>query len=127
MKEESPELLTMATAGDRESPRVRIHSLNFVPCFTTCVVSPLSADPVATGQASAVVTAVDEWWDVEQAAAYLKLKPKTIREGAAKGTLPGHKYPFGSSRGRWRFKAVELDEWLTRKPHKQRQKGQSVW
>ena len=56
----------------------------------------------------------DEWWDAKQAAEYLKFTPKSVRNGAAKGLLPGHKYPPHSRRGCWRFKKAELDKALTK-------------
>lgn len=67
------------------------------------------------------------WWTCEQAAEHLGLSPKTIREGAAKGTLPGHKYPLNSKRGRWRFRRDELDSWLTKKPTVRKTKGVAPW
>ncbi len=69
----------------------------------------------------------DDWLETEQAAVYLNLTPKTVREGAVKGTLPGHKYPLNSRRGRWRFKRDELDSWLSRKPRVRPTKGISAW
>ena len=88
-----------------------------------------SAMPTATSSDDSMKTVVldSDWLETEQVAAYLHLTPKTVREGAARGSLPGHKYPFGSSRGRWRFKASELDDWMTRVPRKTRLKGASVW
>jgi excisionase family DNA binding protein len=69
----------------------------------------------------------EDWLETEQAAVYLNLTPKTVREGAVKGTLPGHKYPLNSRRGRWRFKRVELDSWLSRKPRVRPTKGVTAW
>jgi excisionase family DNA binding protein len=74
-------------------------------------------------------TAGDGWLDVEQVAAYLKLTPKTVREGAAKGTLLGHKYPPRCIRGRWRFKKDELDKGLAKRCGSPRRAPveQTVW
>lgn len=69
----------------------------------------------------------DGWWKCEKAAAYLGFSPKAVREGAFKGTLPGHKYPANSKRGRWRFKRDELDGWLSKKPTVRKTKGATVW
>jgi len=69
----------------------------------------------------------DEWWETERVASYLRLKPAAVREGAARGRLPGHKYPLNSKRGRWRFKQEELDLWLQRKPQARQKKGVTVW
>lgn len=71
--------------------------------------------------------AADEWMETDQAAEYLKLTCKTVREGAVKGTLPGHKYPANSRRGRWRFKKMELDDFLNRKPRHYSTKGVTAW
>lgn len=92
-------------------------------------------NPVADGNQSAVPQAVPSddtdtssgYWNCEQTAKYVKLTPKTVREGALKGTLPGHKYPAQSSRGRWRFKREEIDRWLSRKPQEHKTKGVTVW
>jgi len=67
------------------------------------------------------------WWTTEQAAAYLKLKVKTVREGALRGRIPGHKYPEDSPRGVWRFKKRELDRFLTGKAKKAPQKALEAW
>lgn len=70
----------------------------------------------------------DAWMETEQVAAYLNLTPKTVREGAARGTLPGHKYPAKCIRGRWRFKKDELDRSLIKRcGSRNRAVEQSVW
>jgi hypothetical protein len=69
----------------------------------------------------------DVWWDCEGAAAYLHMTPKSVREGAARGTLPGHKYPLNSKRGRWKFRRDELCAWLSRKPIVRKTKGVTLW
>lgn len=74
-------------------------------------------------------TDVDEWLETEQVAVYLNLTPKTVREGAARGTLPGCKYPPRSIRGKWRFKKDDLDKFLKRRqpPARQQAIERSVW
>ena len=67
------------------------------------------------------------WWTTEQAAGYLKLTVKTVREGAVKGRIPGHKYPENSQRGVWRFKKRELDRFLTGRAKKAPQKALESW
>ena len=71
--------------------------------------------------------ATDDWMETDQVAAYLKLTPKAVREGAAKGTLLGHKYPARSIRGRWRFKKDELDRGLNKRCGSPRRAAESVW
>jgi excisionase family DNA binding protein len=44
---------------------------------------------------------------VDQAAAYLQLKPDTVRKGARTGKIPAARVC-----GRWRFLRDELDAWL---------------
>lgn len=44
----------------------------------------------------------------EEAAAILRLHPKTVKEMAAEGRIPGMK--IGSV---WRFRASALDAWIT--------------
>jgi hypothetical protein len=50
----------------------------------------------------------DEWMDAEQAAAYLKRAPKTLRNIVATGEIPNH---YLTERGIL-FSRKELDEWL---------------
>lgn len=45
--------------------------------------------------------------DTQQAAALLKIHPKTLQKMARKGTVPSHR--VGDL---WRFRASELDSWL---------------
>ena len=128
MKKERPEQqATTSSGGFRESNRVRILSLNFqVVPYCHCPkggIQPQPSTPVAVD----LPVVADGWWEVEQAAAYLNLTPKTVREGAAKGTLPGHKYPAGSRRGRWRFRKSELDKVLTKPSRQRRTVEPSVW
>ena len=82
---------------------------------------------VQATSAAVQTTPADEWWETERAAAYLRLTPKTVREGVVKGTLPGHKYPAGSSRGRWRFKKAELDRFLNKRPSPRRTVAETIW
>ena len=110
----------------REQPHIQIMSLTFqiVSCchHTTCGVRPQSPGPVAVD-----ATPSDEWWETERAAKYLNLTAKTVREGAAKKTLPGHKYPANSNRGRWLFKKDELDRFLQRPATHRKPVEISVW
>jgi hypothetical protein len=69
----------------------------------------------------------DVWWSVEQAGAYLNLTPRAVREGAAKGWLPGHKYPVRSPRGRWRFKKIELDKSLMKPAPPRKKPADTIW
>ena len=49
--------------------------------------------------------------DAEEAAALLKIHPKTLQRMARQGKLPAH--PFGDGqRKRWRFLLTELDAWM---------------
>jgi excisionase family DNA binding protein len=50
----------------------------------------------------------DEWMDADQAAAYLKRTPKTLRNIVATGEIPRH---YLTERGIL-FSRKELDEWL---------------
>ena len=63
----------------------------------------------------------------KEAAKYLRMEPKAVREGAARGEVPGHKYPPGSRRGQWRFKRRELDRWLKKGERKPTREGLSIW
>ena len=47
--------------------------------------------------------------DAAEAARILRLHPVTVREMAARGSIPGLK--IGKA---WRFRASSLDEWVTR-------------
>ncbi len=54
---------------------------------------------------------------VKQLAAYLNMASVTIYRLAARGELPGTKVG-----GQWRFHKLAIDEWLSRKPDRQRPK-----
>ena len=85
-------------------------------------------DEEPSEEVASTATAGDGWLGVEEVAAYLNLTPKTVREGAAKGTLPGHKYPADSIRGRWRFKKDELDRKLNKRSGSSRRAvEETVW
>ena len=71
-----------------------------------------SPDILPVGRTPAETALPDAWMSSEDAARHIGLTAKTVREGAARGNLPGHKYPMGSIRGKWRFLRTELDEWL---------------
>jgi excisionase family DNA binding protein len=51
--------------------------------------------------------AVEQLWDVSEAAQFLRIHPKTLRDKARRGVIPGIQV------GRlWRFRASALNEWL---------------
>ena len=51
---------------------------------------------------------INKWISLEEAAAYLGVKPGTIRDWLRKGkAIPAHK--VGKQ---WKFKATEIDEWI---------------
>lgn len=52
-------------------------------------------------------TAVKEWMNVDDVAAYLSLSPKTIRNYVSQGLIPHNKV-----RGILRFKKDRIDLWL---------------
>jgi len=49
-----------------------------------------------------------EWLTAQEAAAYLKVKPRTLLEWAKTGKVPAHKLS-GTLRSTWRFLRSELD------------------
>jgi len=50
----------------------------------------------------------DKWISIDEAAAYLGVKPVTVRDWIRKGTgIPAHK--IGKQ---WKFKISELDTWV---------------
>ena len=54
--------------------------------------------------------------DPNEAAEYLRLSPRLVKEWARKGYLPGH--PLGNGERRiWRFFEHELAEWLNKQAH----------
>lgn len=52
------------------------------------------------------------WLTAREAAAYLRVKPRTILKWAKAGTIPAHQLS-GSQRITWRFLRSELDGMLT--------------
>ena len=52
-----------------------------------------------------------DWLTANEAAAYLKVKPRTILSWAKQGRVPGHPLS-GSQRVTWRFLRSELDAML---------------
>ena len=90
MKEERPEQqATTSSDGFRESYRVQILALNFqVVPYCHCPNSGIQPQP-STPVAVDLPIVADGWWGVEQAASYLNLTPKAVREGATRGTLQG--------------------------------------
>jgi excisionase family DNA binding protein len=49
-----------------------------------------------------------EWLTAQEAAAYLKVKPRTLLAWAKTGKIPAHKLS-GTMRSTWRFQRSELD------------------
>jgi len=95
--------------------------------ITMTIVELLKGAGAGRGvEASHPVSGPEGYLSTEEAADYLGMSPKAIREGAARGDLPGHKYPRGSRRGRWRFRRRELDRFL-KKPSKPHTLEMSVW
>ena len=60
------------------------------------------------------------WMSSEEVAEYLGLSAYSVREAAAKGKLPGHKFPKNSTRGVWRFHRNEVDEFMSKKTRRRR-------
>jgi len=52
-----------------------------------------------------------EWLTANEAAQYLKVKPRTILAWAKQGSIPGHPLS-GAQRITWRFRKAELDAML---------------
>ena len=111
----------------REPHRAGMVSMTWNFKCPHCGVASTGSLPETPTAIAVKATADDEWWDAERVAAYLNLTPKTVREGAVKGTLPGHKYPAGSSRGRWRFKQAELDRFLNKRVPARKAAAETVW
>lgn len=53
----------------------------------------------------------NEWLTAAEAAAYLKISPRTIVAWAKQGRIPGHRLS-GTARITWRFLRSELDDIL---------------
>lgn len=51
------------------------------------------------------------WLTASEAAAYLKVKPRTIAQWAKEGKIPAHRLS-GSKRVTWRFRREDLDSML---------------
>ena len=64
------------------------------------------------GQADFRPTPVEEWLTTEEAAAYLKLHPRTIQAKARRNEIPGAVSLSGSRRQTWRYHKPTLDNWL---------------
>ena len=77
--------------------------------------SPTPPEPLAEARET-----THGYISTEEAAEYLDLSPKAVRNMAARGVLPGRKVPPGSTRGRWVFKKLALDKCLAKKPNRQR-------
>jgi len=52
-----------------------------------------------------------EWLTAAEAAAHLKVRPRTVMQWAKDGKLPGHRLS-GSKRITWRFRREDLDAML---------------
>jgi hypothetical protein len=63
------------------------------------------------------------WLNTEQAARHVGLSERAVRVGAQRGSIPGHKYPRGSKRGRWMFRRAELDDLILKGRTKRRSRG----
>jgi len=57
-----------------------------------------------------------EWLTAREAAAYLRVKPRTIVAWAKQGKVPGHRLS-GSQRITWRFRREDLDAMLCHLKH----------
>jgi excisionase family DNA binding protein len=69
--------------------------------LTSTTLSPLRIEP-------------ERYVDSDEAAAFLKLNPRTVLRLAREGAIPA--YPFGErNRKTWRFLLSELDEWMKTK------------
>ena len=68
---------------------------------------PISVHPSANF-ATSVMT---EWLTAAEAAAHLKVRPRTVMQWAKDGKLPGHRLS-GSKRITWRFRREDLDAML---------------
>ena len=64
------------------------------------------------GQVDSRPTPVEEWLTTEEAAAYLKLHPRTIQAKARRNEIPGAVSLSGSRRKTWRYHKPTLDNWL---------------
>ncbi len=71
-----------------------------------CRSSPLSVHPSAN-----FATVMTEWLTAAEAAAHLKVRPRTVMQWAKDGKLPGHRLS-GSKRITWRFRREDLDAML---------------
>jgi len=56
-----------------------------------------------------------DWLTASEAAAYLKVKPRTILKWAKQGTIPAHALS-GCKRVTWRFLKSELDSAMLKLP-----------
>jgi excisionase family DNA binding protein len=56
-------------------------------------------------------TVLTEWLTANEAAEYLKVKPRTVLKWAKEGRIPAHPLS-GSQRVTWRFLKAELDAML---------------
>ena len=58
--------------------------------------------------------AIEHFVDAEEAAAFLKLHPRTLQQMARDGDLPA--YPLGNGKRKtWRFRLSQLAEWMQEK------------
>jgi excisionase family DNA binding protein len=97
------------------------------PCVDTSFATPIDCCPTPSCPVAVEQPSNDDWMTTEQVADYLHLTPKTIREGAVKKTLPGHKYPPRCRRGRWRFKKDDIDRFLRKPAPPRRLPEPTVW
>ena len=98
----------------RERPRIREHvseipqlSIDLelsIPQFSTILSASVLVDQTMT----------DEIMTLKEVAEYLKLAEKTAYRLAAEGRIPGFKVG-----GSWRFKKVDIDQWISSETRKQ--------
>lgn len=70
----------------------------------------------------------DGYMSTKEAARYLGLSPKAVRNMARRGDIPGDQLPHKKRRGRWRFKKRDLDKWLKRRRRRDGGSGDvSIW
>jgi excisionase family DNA binding protein len=65
--------------------------------------------PAVHAQSAPVLPSV--WLTANEAAAYLRVSPRTIVEWAREGKIKGHVLS-GTQRHTWRFRTVDLDEMM---------------
>jgi excisionase family DNA binding protein len=85
------------------------------PIKQTFELSLAEPDKEATGGGDSKRSTVERPLTCEEAAAFVRVHPKTVKRMARSGELPGH-FRFG----RWFFYASELDCWMRTELHSSR-------